>query len=76
MWRVVYIAHSRSLAETIQDMLAREGFLVTLRPAGIESGHGLAVEVLVPQSEAEEAHQAIHDLLLTRLNNLPPGRSV
>ncbi len=68
VWRVVYIAANRMLAETIRDMLSREGFLVTVRPAGVDSGDLLPFEVLVPQSEAQEAHQVICDLLLARLN--------
>jgi hypothetical protein len=60
MWKVVYIAQSRSVAETIKKILTSEGLLVTLRPVGVPHFEdGGAVEVLVPESEAEEAHEIL-----------------
>lgn len=60
MWRVVYIAHNQQSAEQIKSFLSREGFLVNLRPAGFSDGTSRCFyEVLVPQSEAEEASEVI-----------------
>lgn len=61
MWTVVYIAPDRAAAERMRDALAREGLLAILRPAGppreeLEAG---AVEILVPESEVEEAHEVL-----------------
>lgn len=67
MWRVVYIAPSGVAAETIKEFLTREGFLVTIRPAGIgEAGGVRPFEVLVPQSEVEEAHEVLSQFLASR----------
>jgi hypothetical protein len=56
MWTVVYIAANRTQAETIKIMLCEEGVLANIRPAGISMlGDGL-YEVMVLESEADEAH--------------------
>lgn len=56
MWTVVYIAANRAQAEEIKDMLCKEGVLANTRPAGIAMlGDGL-YEVMVLESEADEAH--------------------
>jgi len=56
MWTVVYIAANRTQAEEIKDMLFTEGVLANIRPAGIAMmGDGL-YEVMVLESEADEAH--------------------
>ncbi|MCR4442574.1 MAG: DUF2007 domain-containing protein [Peptococcaceae bacterium] len=61
MWKVVYISSDRITAEQIKSLLTREGLLVMLRPAGINCpGDSGTVEVLVPKSEAEEAHEIIN----------------
>lgn len=68
MWQVVYIAPSGCVADHIKELLASQGFLVSLRAAGVTpsavtaGGVGL-IEVLVPKSEVEEAHEAIQELL-------------
>ncbi len=60
MWTVVYIASNRATAETLKKILNKEGLLVMLRPTGIPHlGDGSTVEVLVPESEAEEAHEIL-----------------
>jgi len=59
MWTVVYIAANRAQADVLKDFLAREGFLANIRPAGVSLlGDGL-YEVLVLESEAEEANEAL-----------------
>jgi hypothetical protein len=57
----VYIFPNRILAEQLKSVLAEEGLLVMLRPAGIPHlGESGPVELLVPESEAEEAHEIIN----------------
>ena len=56
MWTVVYIAANRTQAEEIKELLFKEGVLANTRPAGIAMmGDGL-YEVMVLESEADEAH--------------------
>ncbi|NPV29552.1 MAG: glutamate decarboxylase [Firmicutes bacterium] len=60
MWTVVYIAPNRATAEMLKEILTSEGLLVMLRSAGIPHfGDGGAVEILVPESEAEEAYEIL-----------------
>jgi len=62
MWTVVYIAPSVSLAEQLKDRLSKEGLLVTLRAVGAVSlEDAKAIEVLVPETEAEEASEIINE---------------
>lgn len=62
MWTVVYIASNRVLAELHKGVLEGEGLLVMLRPVGAPHlGDSGAVEILVPESEAEEAHEILAD---------------
>jgi hypothetical protein len=45
----------------IKGMLSAEGLLIMLRPAGIpQFGDGGTFEVLVPESEAESAHEILN----------------
>lgn len=56
MWTVIYIAASRVQAETIKALLLREGILADSRPTGFSlMGDGMC-EILVLESEAEEAN--------------------
>ena len=56
MWTVVYIASNRAQAEMLKNLLCNEGILANARPAGISSlGDGL-YEIMVIESEADEAH--------------------
>jgi hypothetical protein len=60
MWTVIYIAPNRKRAESLMNMLLIEGLLAKLRPSGIsQNGSGGSVEILVPESEAEEAHEIL-----------------
>ena len=64
MWTVVYIAQSRSSAESLKEVLTTEGLLVQLRPVGLpQSGDANSVEILVPESEVEEAHEILASAL-------------
>lgn len=72
MWRVIYIAPNATLAEEIRKSLVSEGFLVSVRPAGVGDGGAGLYEVLVPQSEAQDAYEAITALLSTRSGLVTP----
>lgn len=62
MWTVVYIAPSKSAAETLQRVLSSEGLLVQLRNIGLpQVGDSNAVEILVPESEVDEAMEILSD---------------
>ena len=56
MWTVVYIAANRAQAEMLKNLLFSESILANIRPVGLAAlGDGL-YEVLVLESEANEAH--------------------
>ena len=60
MWTVVYIAPSKTAAETLQRVLSSEGLLVQLRNIGLpQVGDSNAVEILVPESEVDEAMEIL-----------------
>lgn len=60
MWTVVYIASNRPIAEMLKELLESGGIVTMLRPIGAphlgESGN---VEILVPESEVDEANEII-----------------
>jgi hypothetical protein len=60
MWTVVYIAPNRATAEMLKNYLTAEGLLVMLRSVGVPHlGDSSSVEILVPESEVEEAHEVL-----------------
>ncbi len=60
MWTVIYIAANRKLALHLKKALTREGIMVTLRPVGTCQMEELAgYELLVPESEAEDANEVL-----------------
>lgn len=60
MWTVVYIAQSKEIAEKLQEILTKEGLLVKTRPISKNpEGADNYYEILVPESEIEEAHGII-----------------
>ncbi|ATW23688.1 putative signal transducing protein [Candidatus Formimonas warabiya] len=60
MWTVVYIAPNRAVAEMLKNYLTTEGLLVMLRSVGVPHlGDSGSVEILVPESEVEEAHEVL-----------------
>lgn len=60
MWTVVYIAPNKAMAEMLKTILMQEGFLVMVRAAGIpHMGDAGPHELLVPEEEAEEAHEVL-----------------
>jgi len=64
MWTVVYIAANRTQAESVKNKLCEEGVLANLRPAGVAMlGDGL-YEVMVLESEADEAHTILYQYVV------------
>jgi len=64
MWTVIYIAANKNEAEKYQKALAAEGILTKLRPISSSSNsNNVATEVLVLESEAEEAHEILTDII-------------
>jgi len=60
VWTVVYIAPNKTVAESLKKMLTTEGFLVQLRVLGFPQIHDTCpVEILVPESEIDEAMEII-----------------
>lgn len=60
MWTVVYMAQSKEIATKLQEALTSEGILVKLRPVSKNhENNDNYFEVLVPESEVEEAHSVI-----------------
>lgn len=52
-------------AESLKEILIAEGLMVTLRPTGFpHSRNGGAVEILVPELEAEEAHEILAGMVV------------
>ncbi len=61
MWTVVYIAPNKTVAESLQKVLNDEGLLVMLRTIGLpQLGDTSAVEILVPESEVDEAMEVLN----------------
>lgn len=60
MWTVLYIAPSMSMANRLKELMETEGILVRLRPVGLTlNEHTSNIEVLVPESELEEAQEVL-----------------
>ncbi|MDU2066498.1 MAG: hypothetical protein E6713_16905 [Sporomusaceae bacterium] len=59
MWTVVYIAVNRAQAETLKNLLTSEGILADTRPLGAAGVGDGAHEILVLQSEVNEAHEIL-----------------
>lgn len=58
MWTVIYIATNRQQAEMFKAILTEEGILVDIRPTKVSAPEGM-YEILVLESEADEAHAII-----------------
>ena len=66
MWTVVYIASNRTQAEMLKNLLCNEGILANTRPAGISMlGDGI-YEIMVLESEANEAHTILCQSVVNR----------
>lgn len=63
MWTVVYIAPNKKEAEKLEKHLSAEGFLVKLRAIGPpQAGNTNSIEILVPESEVDEALEIINSI--------------
>lgn len=63
MWAVVYLAKNKKQAEKISDLISREGVLTKLESVGKSSNEEDGYfEILVPESEVEEAHSILIEL--------------
>lgn len=60
MWTVVYISSNQREAEAIRKLLNEEGLLVKLRGIGLPNPVNYSVEILVPESEVDEAMEIIN----------------
>jgi hypothetical protein len=62
MWTVIYIAQSRDGADKLQGMLSEQGVLVKTRQIGkVKNSDGL-FEILVPETEVEDARIILEQL--------------
>lgn len=59
MWTVVYMAPNRETAERVKECLTKESILAKIRPISKNSCRDGYYEVLVPESETEEAHNIL-----------------
>jgi galactitol-specific phosphotransferase system IIB component len=59
MWTVVYLAQSSEVASKLEDILKKEGILVKQRPVSRSKDKDNYYEIIVPESEVEEAHNII-----------------
>jgi len=63
VWTVVYIAPNKKEAERLEKLLAMEGFLVKLRTVGLsQANNSCSLEILVPESEVDEALEIINTI--------------
>jgi len=63
VWTVVYIAPNKKEADRLEKRLKEEGFLVKLRTIGPpQAGNSCSVEILVPESEVDEALEIINSM--------------
>lgn len=63
MWTVVYIATSSAAADRLVGVLREEGLMVTMRPIDSSADGKGSIEILVPDGEAEEAHEVLAEHL-------------
>jgi len=63
VWTVVYIAPNKREADKLEKRLTVEGFLVKLRAIGPQqAGNTCSIEILVPESEVDEALEIINSI--------------
>lgn len=59
MWTIIYISPGLKTAETIQQKLTSEGFLVKIKQIGASPQY----EILVPESELDEIQEVLNSIL-------------
>lgn len=63
MWTVVYISPNKKEAQKIEKILTAEGLMVKLRAIGLpQDNSACPVEILVPESEVDEALEIINNI--------------
>ena len=63
MWTVVYLAKNKRIAEKVSELMTNEGVLVRLQPVSKNTGdEDSYFEILVLESEVEEAHNILYEL--------------
>lgn len=72
MWKVIYIAPSLHVANRLKELLTAEGLLVTERALGGGTSGSGPIELLVPKSEAAEAHEILNRALCNQVMNARP----
>ncbi|MFD0716471.1 glutamate decarboxylase [Paenibacillus sp. GCM10027626] len=60
MWTVIYIAPTTKIAESIQNRLTQEGFLVKIRQINVSKQQ---YEILVPSGELDEVQEVLNNIL-------------
>lgn len=59
MWTVIYMATDKDTALRVEKAIKDEGFLVKTREVMKSKRHGCYIEIIVPESEAQEAQNVI-----------------
>ena len=62
MWTVIYVAQSKDGATKLQGMLSEQGVLVKTRQIGKSKNSDGLYEVLVPETEIEDARIILEQL--------------
>lgn len=63
MWTVVYLAKNKRMADKISSLISQEGVLVKVQPVSKNTGdEDSYFEILVLESEVEEAHNILYEL--------------
>ncbi len=64
MWKIVYIASSLKTAQNLTDYLSQESIMFRTRALGALGSQSPAhIEILVPESEAEDALEILNNQL-------------
>jgi len=61
MWTVIYMATDVKTARRVEEAIKKEGFLVRTRQILNSKRHGCCIEVVVPESEAQDASRVIYE---------------
>lgn len=62
MWTVVYITHSFAAAERVKLLLEQADILVKMRNTAEDETQADTFEILVPDTEIQQAHGIIIDI--------------
>ena len=61
MWTVVYMTQSEETANLVTEILKKNNLLYKVRPMGSAADGDSCFEILVPETEINEAHNIIID---------------